>query len=188
MNRLHRLYCRSSPWRRTLEERLLPWVLGDTALGDDVLEVGPGPGLVTDVLRGRELPLTSIEIDPQLARALRTRLPSSEVTVVEGDATEMPFESGRFSAALSMTMLHHVPSASLQDRLLAEVYRVLRPGGIFLGCDSLSSRSFEIFHWFDTLVPVDPEGFGGRLEAAGFEEVAIDTAARAFRFEARRPS
>ena len=187
MNRIHRLYCRSSMWRRTLERKLLPWALADVELGDDVLEVGPGPGLVTDVLRSRRVPLTSIEIDPKLARSLRERTPADEVTVVTGDATDMPFEDGRFSAALSFTMLHHVPSPSLQDRLLAEVARVLRPGGIFVGSDSLSSRTFEMFHWFDTLVPVDPETFGGRLEEAGFESVSIRTAGSSFRFRASRP-
>jgi len=188
MNRVHRLYCRSSLWRRTLEERLLPWALGGAALGDDVLEIGPGPGLVTDVLRRRNVPLTSLEIDPKLARTLRARIPSDEVAVIEGDATDMPFEPDRFSAALSFTMLHHVPSPSLQDRLLGEVHRVLRPGGIFVGSDSLTSRAFEWVHWFDTLVPVDPATFGARLERAGFEDVRIDTAARAFRFRARRPA
>ena len=98
----------------------------------------------------------------------------------------MPFEDGRFSAAVSFTMLHHVPSPSLQDQLLAEVHRVLRPGGVFVGSDSLSSRSFEIIHWFDTLVPVDPDSFSGRLEAAGFEDIRVSTAASAFRFRARR--
>ena len=186
MNRFHRVLCRSSYWRRTLEEKLLPWALEDTELGDDVLEVGPGPGLVTDVLRRRKVPLTSIEIDPKLARSLRARVPSDEVKVIEGDATDMPFEDGRFSAAVSFTMLHHVPSPSLQDQLLAEVHRVLRPGGVFVGSDSLSSRSFEIIHWFDTLVPVDPESFGGRLEATGFEDIRVSTAASAFRFRARR--
>lgn len=170
-----------------MEEKLLPWALGDLDLGNDVLEVGPGPGLVTDALRRRGVPLTSIEIDPKLARALRARLPAAEVSVVEGDATDMPWGGGRFSAALSFTMLHHVPSASLQDRLLAEVHRVLRPGGTFVGSDSLSSRTFEVFHWFDTLVPVDPDTFGARLEAAGFENVRIGVAERAFRFRASRP-
>lgn len=186
MNRVHRWFCRSSTWRRTLEERLLPWVLGDADLGDHLLEVGPGPGLATDVLRRRAARVTAIEIDPTLADALETRLRGTNVEVAHADATDVPFEDGRFSAAVCLTMLHHVPSPALQDRLLAEVHRVLRPGAPFLGSDSISSRSFELLHWWDTLVPVDPDRFGARLEAAGFTDVAVRRAPRTFRFRARR--
>jgi len=188
VNRLHRLYCRSSHWRRTLEERLLPWALGGADLGDDLLEVGPGPGLATDVLRRRAARVTAVEIDPGLAAALAARLAGTSVEVVEADATDLPFGDARFSAAVCFTMLHHVPSPALQDRLLAEVRRVLRPGAPFLGSDSLSSRAFEWVHWGDTLVPVDPDTFGSRLEHAGFEDVRVERAARSFRFRARRPA
>ena len=41
--------CWQSPeWRQYLETGLLPWVMGRAELGDDVLEVGPDPGLTTD--------------------------------------------------------------------------------------------------------------------------------------------
>jgi SAM-dependent methyltransferase len=82
-------------------------------------------------------------------------------------------------------MLHHVPSAALQDRLLAEVARVLRPGGILAGADSRYSLPFRL-HLFDTMVVVDPETFSDRLKAAGFEDVHLDLNPRAFRFRARR--
>src|SRR6516165_7436715 len=51
MNRLHRWYCRSSRWKRTLDNNILPWALSGIQLGEQVLEVGPGPGLTTDWLR-----------------------------------------------------------------------------------------------------------------------------------------
>ena len=86
-----------------------------------------------------------------------------------------------------MTMLHHVPSPELQDRLLREVYRVLRPGSPFVGSDSLTSPLFRLVHLFDTLVPVAPDGFAARLEAAGFGEVDVEKAKGAFRFRARKP-
>lgn len=186
MNKLHRWYCRSGSWRRTVRERLLPWVAGRIDLGDDVLEVGPGPGLTSDVLAERVPRLTCVEKDPRLAAALAARMDAAHVTVVEADATALPFEAGRFSAAVSCTMLHHVPSPALQDRLLGEVARVLAPGGWFVGSDSLTGPLFRLVHWGDTLVPVDPAGFGARLERAGFEGVRIDRAKRSFRFRARR--
>ena len=88
----------------------LPWVLSGATLGDEVLEVGPGPGLTTDFLKERVSRLTTIEYDPRLADRLRERLAGTNVAVVTGDATKMPFEPDRFSAVASFTMLHHLPS------------------------------------------------------------------------------
>jgi hypothetical protein len=84
-------------------------------------------------------------------------------------------------------MLHHVPSAALQDRLIGEVFRVLKPGAFFAGTDSVWSRTFQLMHLFDTMVVVDPDEFGSRLEAAGFVDVAIRKGERSFKFRARRP-
>lgn len=186
MNRFHRWFCRTSFWKKALTEGIIPWVLKDAELGDDVLEVGPGPGMTTDILRERLPHLTSIEIDPRLADALKHRMQGTNVKVVEGDATAMPFVDGSFSGAVSFTMLHHVPSPALQDRLLAEVYRVLKPGGVFAGSDSRWSVGFHLIHLWDTMVMVEPESFGARLEAVGFKEVSVEVGKRAFRFRARR--
>ena len=98
----------------------------------------------------------------------------------------MSLPSESFDGAVSFTMLHHVPSAALQDRLLGEVARVLRPGATFAGTDSRYSRYFGMLHWFDTMVVVDPATFPKRLEAAGFKDVRVDLAERAFRFRAIR--
>jgi SAM-dependent methyltransferase len=185
MNRLHRWFCRSDAWRGIVREQLLPWVLRDVELGDDVLEIGPGPGLTTDVLRGRAARLTCVEIDPRLAEQLAARLGEGNVRVLCGDATRIELPAARFSGAIACTMLHHVPSPALQDRLLAAVRGALRPGGVFAGSDSLTSASFRLVHLFDTLVPVDPAGFAARLEAAGFREPRVEVAGRSFRFSAR---
>jgi SAM-dependent methyltransferase len=164
----------------------LPWVLGDTDLGDDVLEIGPGPGLTTNLLRHRTTHLTAVEVDDELAAALALRL--ENVTVLHADATAMPLPDERFSSALSFTMLHHVPSAALQDQLLAETQRVLRPGGWFLGSDSTPSLVFRLAHLFDTMVVVDPDTFAARLEHAGFRDAKVSSAKGAFRFRAQRPA
>jgi len=187
MNRIHRWLCRSDWWRNTLTEQVLPWALGGLELGTDLLEVGPGPGLTTDFLRQRISRITSIEIDPRLANSLKRRLAGTNVNVVEGDATAMPFEDCAFSGAVSFTMLHHVPSKALQDRLLSEVYRVLKPGALFIGTDSRWSPAFQLIHLWDTMVIVNPETFGTRLESVGFRDVKVDVAKKAFRFCARRP-
>lgn len=187
MNLIHRYMCRSARWQNVLSERVLPWALKGVELGDDVLEVGPGPGLTTDLLRTRLASITAVEIDARLANALAARLRDSNVKVVLGDATAMEFKDATFSGAVSFTMLHHVPSVALQDKLLREVRRVLKPGGTFAGIDSRMRFSMRLIHIFDTLNPVDPETFGARLEAAGFGDVFVDVNEYAFRFRAKRP-
>jgi ubiquinone/menaquinone biosynthesis C-methylase UbiE len=188
VNLIHRWYCRSDRWAGAIRSKLVPWVIGGADLGDDVLEIGPGPGITTEAIRDRTAHMTLLEIDPWSVHQLVAKYGDDNgVEVVEGDATEMPFEDARFSAAICLTMFHHVPSASLQDRLLAEVCRVLRPGGLFLGSDSTDSFRFRLYHLFDTCVPVDPERFPARLEAAGLADPKVGRANGSFRFRATRP-
>src|SRR5215469_4054803 len=186
MNRLHRWYCRSDAWAATMRDQV-PWVLRGVELGEEVLEVGPGPGLTTDLLRTRVPRVTAIEIDPRLAGALRQRTLGQGVEVVTGDATAMPFQAARFSAVVSFTMLHHLPSPQSQNRLLAEAYRVLRPGGVFTGSDSTTSFLFRLAHLGDTMVLVDPDRFADRLQSAGFTDARVQRGKRAFGFQAIRP-
>jgi 16S rRNA A1518/A1519 N6-dimethyltransferase RsmA/KsgA/DIM1 with predicted DNA glycosylase/AP lyase activity len=94
MNRLHRWMCRSSFWEKFLQIEMLPWALKDVDLGQDLLEVGPGPGLTTDFLRTRFQRVTALEVDPALADSLKRRMSGTNVTVIQGDATALPFEDG----------------------------------------------------------------------------------------------
>ena len=187
MNLIHRWLCSSARWKNVVETYILPWTLDGVNLGSDLLEVGSGPGVSTDLLQSRVTRLTCVEIDRSYADKLRRRAPGN-VRVLCEDATRMSLRDGSFDAAVCFTMLHHVPSPALQDRLLKEVARVLRPGGIFAGTDSLYSRSFRMLHLFDTMVVVDPETFAGRLRAAGFDDISVDVMRPyAFRFRARKP-
>ena len=161
-------------------------MLASADLGPHVLELGPGPGLTTDLLKSKTRHLTALEIDPNLANSLGRRLSGSNVAVVTGDATQMPFADAHFSGAVSFTLLHHLPSTEMQDKLLREVWRVLQPGGTFAGSDSLQGLRMRLIHIGDTLTPVDPNTFGARLERAGFKVLQLDKGAEAFRFHARR--
>ena len=186
MNRLHHILCRSGIWKRTLERDVFPWVFEGVQFGDEMLEIGPGPGLTTDLLRCRIKKLTAVEIDARLAASLARRLAGTNVTVRQQDSTALQFPDASFDGAICLTMLHHVPSSALQDTLLHEVARVLRPGTPFVGCDLLFRSRFDLMHLFDTKVPVDLEGFPARLGFAGFSDIHIDIRRHAFRFHARR--
>jgi ubiquinone/menaquinone biosynthesis C-methylase UbiE len=186
MNVIHRWLCSSDMWKHKLQNQVIPWALRDVQLGERVLELGPGPGLTTDILRQRFASLTSIEIDPQLASSLRSRLQGTNVEVVEGSAAEMPFPDRSFSGVVSFTMLHHVPSLELQDQLFREAHRVLKPQASFVATDSRSSWSMRLFHIGDTMVLIDPNTVQTRLEKAGFGDVFVELTSEALRFRATR--
>lgn len=173
MNENHKR-CGSDEWRQLIRDTILPWALGDLDLGDDVLELGPGYGATTDVLAESAPKLTAVEIDEELADLLKERFRhNTRVRIVRGDATELEFPDGCFSGAACFTMLHHVPTAGLQDRLLAEAARVLRPRGLFVAGDSVPSPDLAAHHEGDTYNPIDPSGLAGRLENAGFTGVEV---------------
>jgi ubiquinone/menaquinone biosynthesis C-methylase UbiE len=175
VNEAHKL-CGSDEWRQTMREIILPWALGDTDLGDDVLEVGPGYGATTDVLSRAVPRLTSVEIDDELASMLTDRFADvPSVEIVNADATSLAYDDGRFSGAACFTMLHHVPTIELQDRLFAEIARVLRPGAPLIASDSLGSEELKALHEGDTYNPVDPSSLPSRLAACGFDGVDVRT-------------
>jgi len=188
VNDEHLRLCASAQWAALVRDELLPWVLGDsdvTVLGDDVLEIGAGPGLVTDLLLERVAHVTAVEIDERLAAELRERMAGRPVEVVTADATALPLPDDRFTAAACFTMLHHIPDPALQDRALAELERVLRPGGLLLGTDGEDTPERRALHSGDVFVPIPPAGMADRLRAAGFVDVEVDSTGDRFRFRAR---
>ncbi|GAA2980162.1 class I SAM-dependent methyltransferase [Streptomyces fulvorobeus] len=173
MNRAHRTLCGSHEWAAFTRRRLLPWALEGVGLGEDVLEVGPGYGANLRVLVERVSRLTALEIDGATARRLE-RDWGTRALIVHGDATAAPLPDAGFSAVVCFTMLHHVPTVVLQDRLLAEAYRMLRPGGVFAGSDSQLTLPFRLLHLGDTMNVVCPQDLGERLAAAGFDKAVVE--------------
>jgi SAM-dependent methyltransferase len=188
MNRVHNMYCSSERWARDAESKLVPWGLNGVDLGDDVLEIGPGFGATSRVLARGPGRLTILELEEDYCERLRGEL-GERAEVLQGDATRMPFGDNRFSGAASFTMLHHIPAPELQDQLFGEVLRVLQPGGVFAGTDSIGrGLLFKLFHIGEPFLLVDPDGLPGRLERAGFEQVRVSTSRQSLRWGARKPA
>ena len=121
MNSFHLEYCASPEWRRVVEDIIIPAALADKDLGTSVIEIGPGPGFTTDVLRTLTEHLTVVELDPDLASSLQARLAGTNVEVIMGDATALALPDDAFTGAASFHMLHHIPTDAQQDAALSEL-------------------------------------------------------------------
>lgn len=187
MNDAHMQYLASPEWREVIETDLLPWTLEQTELGEHLLEIGPGPGLTTDLLRHRAGRVTAVELDADLAQALQARMQGTNVAVTNADAAETGLDDASCSSAACFTMLHHVPTPAAQDAIFREVRRVLEPGGVFVGVDSIESERLRAAHVDDIFNPVDPDTLHTRLEAAGFADVTVEQRSTQVRFRAVRP-
>jgi len=174
MNEHHAQVCPSREWQEHMQTVILPRLTRDLELGDEMLEVGPGPGATTDWLRHRVKRLTAVEIEPAAAVKLRSRFADDDrVVILDGDAAHLPFADNTFDSAGSFTMLHHVPTERQQNAILAEILRVLRPGGVLIASDSLASVQLHEFHVDDTYNPIEPSGLLPRLRTIGFAEVTV---------------
>jgi SAM-dependent methyltransferase len=108
-----------------------------------VLDLACGPGSITDRVL-RRFPtarVVGLDIDPALLALNRAAHRSDpRVTVLEADlssSTWLQALSGRvFDAALTATALHWLPAARVR-RLYAELFSVLRPGGVFCNADHM---------------------------------------------------
>jgi SAM-dependent methyltransferase len=91
-----------------------------------VLEVGPGPGELSERIR-RELgcDVAAVDVSERMVELCRARGLDARV----GDIQELPFEDDSFDLVVAAWMLFHVPDL---DRGLAEIARVLAPGGSLL--------------------------------------------------------
>ncbi|MGB0971227.1 MAG: class I SAM-dependent methyltransferase [Mycobacterium sp.] len=187
MNKDHLELLVTDYWREKLRDVIMPNALNGIPLGYDVLEVGSGPGMTTDLLRIEVAHLTAVELDAGLAAQLTSRLAGTNVEVVHADAAAMPFHGGRFTSVVSFTMLHHIPTVHLQDRVFAEVARVLRPGGVFVAADSCASEELAALHVDDIYNPVEPASVADRLAAAGFAEARVQVHEGHWTVLARKP-
>lgn len=125
----------NNPARRALQrhyEAPLLSRLGADVAGARVLEVGCGEGAGAQTLLTRlgASHVTAVDLDPaQVARAARRLRDRSDATVQQADVTALPLGDASVDAVADFGIIHHVPD---WRAAVAEVARVLRPGGQFL--------------------------------------------------------
>lgn len=107
--------------------------LGGRATGKRVLEIGCGRGVGTEIIFERfgAREVHAFDLDPAMIEQARRRLTvylSDRLRLTVGDAAAIDAEDESFDAVFDFGIIHHVPA---WQRAVAEVRRVLRPGGRF---------------------------------------------------------
>ena len=149
-------------------------------LRGDVLEVGAGTGLNIPRYRRAER-LVALEPHRTYARRLRARAGSAHVPVevVAGSAEELPFPDGSFDNVVTTLSLCSVRDL---DMALAEIRRVLRPGGALHFLEHVRGEGGTA-RWQDRLTPIQRRLADGchlnrdtaaAIERAGFEIAELE--------------
>jgi len=102
---------------------VLEWLAAQP--GEEILDLGCGDGQLSRRIAATGARVTGVDASPQMAAAARER----GIVAREGSAEALPFDDGSFDAVFSNAALHWVRG---QDAMMAEVRRVLRPGGRFV--------------------------------------------------------
>lgn len=115
-----------------------------------VLEVGAGTGLNLELYPEGIGSLTLTEPDPHMTKQLRKKLEQSgsPADLVEAPAEKLPFDDDSFDTVVVTLVLCTVPDPAAA---LAEISRVLAPGGQFLFLEHVRSRNPELAKWQDRL-------------------------------------
>ena len=131
-----------------------------------VVDLGCGTGLSTRAWSGRAERVVGVEPNPAMLAAAE---PAPGVEYREAYAHETGLEDACAAVVTCSQSFHWMEP----EPTLAEVGRVLRPGGVFAGSDGVPSLMFRILHFRDTCNPVPPETLPDRLRAAGFQDVDV---------------
>jgi len=99
--------------------------------GARVVDVGIGTGRIARPLLARGFHVAGVDLSPKMMRRLLETLPpgSPRPALAEGDAGWLPLAARSFDAVISVHVFHLI---ARWRQALAEVRRVLRPGGVFL--------------------------------------------------------
>lgn len=126
-----------------------------TVLKTDLFDEAVGTGLYPE-LSARAGAVVGVDISRQTVRSARQRYPALEATV--GDLLRLPFGPGTFDAVVSNSSLDHFDSRAKLRLAVAELARVLRPGGELI---------ITLDNYTNPVVAVRTSRLGGPLRRLG---------------------
>lgn len=153
------------------------------AAASDVLEVGCGFGVGLRFIDQfcRPTSISAFDLDERMVEAARRRAGgvSARTEVSTGDAENMAYPNDSFDAVFELTIFHHIPD---WRRAVAEVARVLRPGGLFFYEELVREFHFDlpVISWVQQRFTVHPwdsiparQTFLDAIAAEGLQHVDI---------------
>src|SRR5262245_5416446 len=151
-------------------QALMALIDPDLTVGD----LGCGTGQVSELVAPHVARVVAVDGSTDMVQAARKRLKGlHQVDVRRGDMEALPIDDGQLDVAIVALVLHHVPEPA---RALAEMHRVLKPGGRVVIVDMLPHDRIEYQQQMGHVWL----GFSDRtmkkyLEGAGFEKASIAT-------------
>jgi len=132
---------------RTKRRELLAGARGE------VLEIGAGTGLNFALYPAAVQRVRALEPDPGMARRARDKAAagSTPIEVLGGSAQALPFPDDSFDTVVGTLVLCTVPDPA---GVLAEVARVLRPGGRYLFLEHVRDGDERVARWQDRVTPL----------------------------------
>lgn len=130
-------------WLYRAKGRALHRVLGPLPAGASVLDVGSGVGWVVRRLLARGLIVEGCDISPDAVARLRVEIPDATFFPLRVGREAIPRPDGHYDAATMLDVAYHVTRDEEWLAGLAEIARVLRPGGALVVSDALGFESRE---------------------------------------------
>jgi ubiquinone/menaquinone biosynthesis C-methylase UbiE len=130
--------------------------LAEVTDGDSVLDVATGPGYLARAAAllvrttGRAV---GIDAAPEMIAQAKRRAEaeSSAAEFLVAGAQCLPFDDGSFDAVVARLAMHHLPGG-IKTRAVAEMVRVLKPGGFLVIADVETASAVELLHDVATVV------------------------------------
>lgn len=149
--------------------------LCDVAPNARMLDVCCGSGVVGAAFRGRVGEMIGLDITPAMVRLGSTRLD----TVYQGTVYDLPFADATFDLVVNREVLHLLAGP---EQPIAEIFRVLRPGGQFIVGQTMPYADEDAFWMFRIFKKKQPllfqmfreEEFRELLLDAGFVDLKMD--------------
>jgi SAM-dependent methyltransferase len=111
------------------------------------IDVACGPGLISRAMANRVGSVNGVDLTPAMVAEAERRAREEgidNVTFALGDATALDFPDASFDGAITRLSLHHIPAPG---RVVAEMARVVQPGGLVVISDLVADQDGEAAAW-----------------------------------------